>query len=79
MAKPLRVSSKTASCVRGWREEEVQGLILYARRTGTFCSFKKTKEMLPSPLLQKYLLKDARVLLKRMTKSKAVPGPEGLL
>lgn len=54
----------------------MQGLILYAGRTWTFHSFKKMKEMLSSLLLQKYLLKDARVLLKRMMKSRAVPGPE---
>lgn len=78
MAKSLQVSSETAFCVRGWRDE-VQGLILYAGTTWTFFSFKKMKETLSSLLLQKYLLKGARVLLKRMTKIRAVPGPEGLL
>lgn len=49
----------------------MQGLILYAGRTWTFCSFKKMKEMLSSLLLHKYPLKNARAVLEEDDKEQS--------
>lgn len=70
MAKCPAGLSQPALCDRGWREEQVQGLTFVQAEPGHFV--KKMKEMLSSLLL--YPLRDARAVLKRMTKSRAVPA-----